>query len=77
MIHQVSSKVKDFSPTCSLPDGLVSGNLVQHNAGAPETLRQVRRADPEGQRDVHDPETHPDGHRPDGAVDGAPQQHAA
>lgn len=77
----MSLKVKDYlsflSPDYFFPDGLVSGNLVQHNAGAPETLRQVRRADPESQRNVHDPETHPDGHRPDGAADGAPQQHAA
>lgn len=58
-------------------DGPVRGSPVQHHAGAAEALRQVRRADPEGQRDVHDPATHPDGDRPDGAPHGAPQQHAA
>jgi len=70
-------KVSLASPSRLPPDGPVRGNLVQHHAGAPEALRQVRRADPEGQRDVHDPAAHPDGHRPDGAADGAPQQHAA
>lgn len=75
--RQRPSLALSLSPECFFPDGLVSGDLVQHNAGAPKTLCQVRRADPKSQRDVHDPETHPDGYRPDGAADGAPQQHAA
>lgn len=70
-------RVKLCSAVCVRPDGPVRGSPVHHHAGAPETLRQVRRADPEGQRDVHDPAARPDGNRPDGAADGAPQQHAA
>lgn len=69
--------MKRLCAVCVRPDGPVGGSLVHHHAGAPETLRQIRRADPEGQRDVHDPAAHPDGRRPDGAADGAPQPHAA
>lgn len=62
---------------CVVADGPVSGGALQHHAGQAEALRQIRRADPEGERDVHDPAADSDGHRPDRASDGAPQQPAA
>ncbi|XP_048158721.1 BLOC-1-related complex subunit 5 isoform X1 [Corvus hawaiiensis] len=55
-------------------DGPLCGNSLQPHAGAPEEVRQVRGADPEGQRDVCHPAPDPDGHRPDGAADGAAEQ---
>uniref|UniRef100_A0A452QQ00 BLOC-1-related complex subunit 5 n=1 Tax=Ursus americanus TaxID=9643 RepID=A0A452QQ00_URSAM len=42
-----------------------------------ETLFSFMQEHPEGQRDVGHPPPHPDGHRPDGAADGAAQQPAA
>lgn len=62
---------------CCISDGPVGGGALQHHAGQAETLRQIRRADPEGERDVHDPAADSDGHRPDHASDGTPQQPAA
>ncbi|XP_069618985.1 BLOC-1-related complex subunit 5 isoform X1 [Ranitomeya imitator] len=58
-------------------DGRLGGRAVQLHAGAAETLRQVRRADPEGERDVGHPTARADGHRPDRAADGEAQRHAA
>lgn len=62
------------SACCLYTDGPLCGDSLQPHAGAPEEVRQVRGADPEGERDVGHPAPHPDGHRPDGAADGAAQQ---
>ncbi|XP_039426134.1 BLOC-1-related complex subunit 5 isoform X3 [Corvus cornix cornix] len=65
-------EIPTFQPL--LKDGPLCGNSLQPHAGAPEEVRQVRGADPEGQRDVCHPAPDPDGHRPDGAADGAAEQ---
>ncbi|XP_037846263.2 BLOC-1-related complex subunit 5 isoform X3 [Chlorocebus sabaeus] len=68
-------EIPTFQPL--LKDGSVCRNSVQLHAGAPEKIRQVRRADPESERDVRHPPPHTDGRGPDRAPAGQAQQPAA